>query len=61
AEKKAVGLAAAIKHVASENDCAFFDAGMVTSTSRVDGVHLDLEQHMNLGNALADGVEKLIA
>ncbi|MCG7984697.1 MAG: SGNH/GDSL hydrolase family protein [Candidatus Thiodiazotropha lotti] len=60
AERKAVGLAAAIEHVASENGCAFFDAGLITNTSRVDGVHLDLEQHQSLGHALADTVQRLV-
>lgn len=60
AERKAVGLAAAIQQVAGENDCAYFDAGGVINTSSVDGVHLDLEQHEELGYALADTVHSLL-
>lgn len=53
AEGKCVGLAAAYAQVARELDCAFFDAGQVTTSSRVDGVHLDADQHQTLGRALA--------
>lgn len=53
AEKKAVGLAAAIEQVATAAECPFFDAGSVITTSRVDGVHLDVDQHLALGRALA--------
>ena len=41
--------------------CAFFDAGSVTPSSRVDGVHLDADQHGVLGRALADRVASLLA
>lgn len=53
AEGKASGLAAAIKQVAAEAGCPFFDAGSVIATSRVDGVHLDEDQHLALGTAVA--------
>ena len=60
AETKAVGLAAAIKAVAQELDCYFFDAGSVTATSRVDGVHLDQDQHLALGQALAKEIKTIL-
>ncbi len=60
AEKKAAGLASAIRAVAQELDCHFFDAGSVTSTSRVDGVHLDEDQHMALGKALAVEIRAIL-
>ena len=53
AETKADGLSSAIKAVAQELGCHFFDAGSVTETSRVDGVHLDEDQHLALGKALS--------
>jgi len=59
-EKRAVGLAAAIKRVCAEERCAFFDAGTVTPASRVDGVHLDADQHARLGRALVPVVEALL-
>ncbi len=61
AEQKATGLSAAIEQVALEIGCAFFDAGSATATSRVDGVHLDEDQHLALGQALATEVTELLA
>ena len=61
AEQKAVGLTSAIEHVAAEFDCPFFDAGSVTTTSKVDGVHLDAEQHLVLGKALAKKVKSVLS
>jgi lysophospholipase L1-like esterase len=60
AEIKAEGLAAAIAQVASDTGCAFFDADNATATSRVDGVHLDEEQHLALGKALAQTVAEML-
>lgn len=61
AELKAVGLTSAIEGVAAEHHCLFFDAGSVTSTSVVDGVHLDADQHGILGKALAWHVKSLLS
>jgi len=60
AEKKAVGLADAMQEVAHDTKCHFFDAGSVTETSKVDGVHLDEEQHRRLGLALAGEVKRIL-
>jgi lysophospholipase L1-like esterase len=60
AAQKSVGLAAALSAVAKERDCEFFDAGTVTPTSRVDGVHLDADQHERLGLAIADVVGPIL-
>jgi lysophospholipase L1-like esterase len=60
AEKRCVGLAAAYERVAAEEGCAFFDAGRVTASSVVDGVHLDADQHAALGHALATVVGGLL-
>lgn len=60
APERSVGLAAALEEVARERGCAFFDAGRVTSSSAVDGVHLDAEQHATLGLALAGVVAALL-
>ena len=59
AEAKSAGLTNAIRDVALEMGCEFFDAGSVTSTSVVDGVHLDESQHHTLGIALADVVARI--
>ena len=60
AAQKSVGLASALAAVARERDCEFFDAGTVTTTSRVDGVHLDADQHGRLGLAMADVVGPIL-
>lgn len=60
ADKKCVGLADAYQQLSDELQCHFFDAGLVTTASNVDGVHLDLEQHALLGRALASHVAGLV-
>lgn len=60
AETKCVGLSAAYRLVCEEVGCHFFDAGGVITSSSVDGVHLDLEQHLALGNALAEVIGPLL-
>ena len=60
AEHRSVGLAEAIKAVAVEKCCHYFDAGTVVATSKVDGVHLDEEQHRIFGEAIGTEVEKLL-
>lgn len=59
-ETRCQGLAAAYAKVCKELDCACFDAGSVTPSSEVDGVHLDAPQHLLLGRALAPVVAGLI-
>jgi lysophospholipase L1-like esterase len=61
AAAKSQGLAAAYEKVASEKGCAFLNAGSVTSTSKVDGVHLDADQHLALGRSVACKVAGLFA
>jgi lysophospholipase L1-like esterase len=59
-EAKCAGLAEAYREAASAMGCAFFDAATVTSSSAVDGVHLDADQHARLGAALAEAVRPLL-
>lgn len=59
-EVKCAGLSAAYRKVCEEVECHFFDAGDVTTSSNIDGVHLDLEQHFALGNAVAEVVKPLL-
>ena len=54
AAEKSKGLAAAYEQVARNHDCQFLDAGQVTGSSKIDGVHLDEGQHRTLGLAVAD-------
>jgi lysophospholipase L1-like esterase len=60
AKERCAGLAGAYRQVASDLQCSFFDAGSVTASSEVDGVHLDANQHIKLGNALAEVVRNLL-
>lgn len=60
ARPKGAGLTAALEEVAKLRECAFYDAGQVTGTSVVDGVHLDADQHLVLGRAIADVVAGLL-
>jgi lysophospholipase L1-like esterase len=60
AEHRSGGLADAYKQVSSSLGCHFFNAETITSTSRVDGVHLDPDQHLKLGNALAEIVRPIL-
>jgi len=61
AEQKSLGLAAAYGKVCKELGCDFFDAGSVTTSSRADGIHLDIDQHEKLGKALSAVVASLLA
>src|SRR6267378_4271123 len=60
AEQRCAGLAEAYMQVASGLGCHFFNASTVTTSSRVDGVHLDRDQHSKLGNALAEVVRLIL-
>jgi lysophospholipase L1-like esterase len=57
---KAAGLANAYRDVATALGCHFFDSSTVTSSSRVDGVHLDEDQHLALGQTMAEIVRPII-
>jgi hypothetical protein len=59
-ERKCAGLADAYRKVCEEVDCHFFDAGSVITASNVDGVHIDLEQHLVLGKAICEVVKPLL-
>ncbi len=61
AEQRFVGLADAYRAACSDLGCHFFDAGGVTASSRVDGIHLDADQHLALGHALADVVAPILS
>jgi lysophospholipase L1-like esterase len=59
-DAKCVGLADACHEVAVTNGCHFFDCNSVTSSSRIDGVHLDADQHLTLGEKMAEVVSSLL-
>jgi len=60
AEQRSLGLRTSIAAVCSALGCGFFDAASVTSASRVDGIHLDRDQHLALGEALVDPVAAIL-
>ncbi len=60
AEERCRGLADAYREATSSLGCYFFDAGSVTASSRVDGIHLDADQHAALGKALVAVVSPIL-
>jgi len=60
AEQRCVGLAEAYRKLGATLGCHFFDAGSVTPASRIDGIHLDADQHLLLGEALAKTVTPIL-
>jgi hypothetical protein len=58
---RCAGMPEAYREVASNLGCLYFDANTVTSASKVDGVHLDSDQHLTLGAALATLVHPILA
>lgn len=60
-EHKWAGLPDAVREVCDTLGCPLFDAGTVIQSSAVDGVHLDADAHLALGDALRPVVRKLLA
>jgi lysophospholipase L1-like esterase len=54
AERKCAGLASELAVVCTAAACQFFDAGAITTLSRIDGIHFDENQHLALGEAIAE-------
>ena len=60
AARKSAGLAEAYRATCVALACGFFDAGEVVRVSARDGVHLDADQHAELGKALTVPVRLLL-
>lgn len=60
ADLRCQGVGAAYRAVSDALSCHFFDASTVTTSSTVDGIHLDREQHAALGAALAKVVDPIL-
>lgn len=60
AEKRCLGLASELERIAREHKVHYVNAGDVTETSMVDGIHLDENQHQLLGESLARTVSSTI-
>lgn len=58
--KKSRRLAAAYRQIARGEAVEFFNAGSVTSTDGVDGVHLTADAHRKLGRAVARRVRNIL-
>ena len=55
-----VSLAEEYKKVSDELACHYFDCSSVTTTSVVDGIHLDKNQHHIVGAALSKIARRLL-
>ena len=60
-DKRCIGLADIYHQISSDLACHFFDAASATPSSRVDGIHLDADQHILLGEALAPIVAPILS
>lgn len=60
AEQRCVGLADELEKITKQHATLFFDAASVTAASRIDGIHLDEDQHQVLGEAIAHRVSPFI-
>jgi len=56
AEKRDIGLASELGRIAEQNSVYFVDSSTVTEASAIDGIHLDEDQHLVLGKAIAEAV-----
>jgi lysophospholipase L1-like esterase len=50
---RSIGLSACLKQVCQQLNVHFFDGATVTGPSVIDGIHLDADQHLILGEAIA--------
>lgn len=59
-DRHCVGLPAAYEKVCKELNCHYFDSNAVITASKVDGVHLDADQHLTLGKVLAQAIGRIL-
>jgi lysophospholipase L1-like esterase len=59
-QKKSKLFSATYAAVASERGCHFLDAGDLIVSSQIDGIHLDLDAHLLLGQAIAARVRNIM-
>ena len=58
-EEKSKGFSREFERVAGDLGCEFLDAGDVIMSSRIDAIHLDVEEHRKLGQAVASRVREI--
>lgn len=57
--EKSKDLAENYKHVSNKYSCHFLDSAEIITSSKVDGIHLELEAHQKLGEAIAEKIRKI--
>ena len=60
-ENKIVGLSEEYKKISDDLKCHYFDCSSVTTASKVDGIHLDKEQHHLVGAAISTLVASILS
>ena len=55
-EAKSLQLAALYADIARANDCQFVNAGEAVTSSTIDGIHYEAEDHLRLGKLIAQAV-----
>lgn len=60
AETRCEGLAEAMERYACAQGATFFDAGSVIAVDPIDGVHWSASSHLQLGEAIAPHVQKVL-
>ncbi|MCP4298101.1 MAG: SGNH/GDSL hydrolase family protein [Proteobacteria bacterium] len=58
--RKCIGIAEEVQKVTDELNTEFFDVASATEASDIDGVHLDKDQHLKLGNAVTLKVKLIL-
>ncbi len=58
--EKSKKLAKHYKMVAQQYGCEFFDTAAIIQTSKIDGLHVDPEEHRVLGEQVAELVKKIL-
>jgi lysophospholipase L1-like esterase len=59
--EKSFGLSGAFREVADRKGCHFLDPSRAISASRLDGVHIEAEQHIKLGLHLCVRVREIVS
>lgn len=58
--QKSKELGALYQHIASTENCDFLDASRLITASKRDGLHLEVDQHALLADALAEKIPQII-
>jgi lysophospholipase L1-like esterase len=60
AEEKSKGFARQYRRVAEKYGCELLDAGELVRSSDLDGIHLEVDEHCKLGEAVATRVKEIL-